>query len=42
MKKVLLLAVLASGLAFGQTKKVIGSDVHWWGYKIAKNRGFFS
>lgn len=36
MKKVLLLAVLASGLAFGQTKKVIGSDVHWWGYKIAK------
>ena len=36
MKKVLLLAVLASGLAFGQTKKVTGSDVHWWGYKIVK------
>ena len=36
MKKVLLLAVLVSGLAFGQTKKVTSSDVHWWGYKIAK------
>ena len=36
MKKVLLLAVLASGLAFGQTKKLVSSDVHWWGYKIAK------
>ncbi len=37
MKKVLLLAVLASGLAFGQTKKVVSSDVHWWGYKVAKS-----
>jgi len=36
MKKVLLLAVLVSGLAFGQTKKLTSSDVHWWGYKIAK------
>lgn len=36
MKKIFLLAVLASGLAFGQTKKVISSDVHWWGYKVAK------
>lgn len=36
MKKVLLLAVLASGLTFGQTKKLTSSDVHWWGYKIAK------
>ena len=36
MKKVALLAVLVSGLAFGQTKKVTSSDVHWWGYKIAK------
>lgn len=36
MKKLLLLAVLAGGLAFGQTKKVTSSDVHWWGYKIAK------
>lgn len=37
MKKLALLAVLAGGLAFGQTKKVVGSDVHWWGYKIAKS-----
>lgn len=37
MKKLLLLAVLASGLAFGQTKKVVSSDVHWWGYKVAKS-----
>lgn len=36
MKKLLFAAVLASGLAFGQTKKVVGSDVHWWGYKVAK------
>lgn len=36
MKKVALVAVLVSGLAFGQTKKVTSSDVHWWGYKIAK------
>lgn len=36
MKKVLLLAVLVSGLAFGQTKKLTSSEVHWWGYKIAK------
>lgn len=37
MKKILLLAVLASGLAFGQSKKVVASDVHWWGYKVAKS-----
>lgn len=36
MKKIFLLAVLASGLAFGQSKKVVSSDVHWWGYKVAK------
>jgi polyisoprenoid-binding protein YceI len=36
MKKIALLAVLFSGLAFGQTKKVVSSDVHWWGYKLAK------
>lgn len=36
MKKILLLAVLAGGLAFGQSKKVVTSDVHWWGYKVAK------
>lgn len=37
MKKIFLLAVLAGGLAFGQSKKVVGSDVHWWGYKVAKS-----
>ncbi|WPO83812.1 YceI family protein [Chryseobacterium sp. JJR-5R] len=37
MKKIFLLAVLAGGLAFGQVKKVTGSDVQWWGYKIAKS-----
>ncbi|WBV60316.1 YceI family protein [Chryseobacterium camelliae] len=37
MKKIFLLAVLAGGLAFGQTKKVVSSDVHWWGYKVAKS-----
>ncbi len=36
MKKIFLLAVLASGLSFGQSKKVVSSDVHWWGYKVAK------
>lgn len=36
MKKILLLAILAGGLAFGQSKKVVTSDVHWWGYKVAK------
>lgn len=37
MKKIFLLAVLAGGLAFGQSKKVVSSDVHWWGYKVAKS-----
>ena len=37
MKKIFLLAVLASGLVFGQSKKVVASDVHWWGYKVAKS-----
>lgn len=37
MKKLLLMAVLTGGLAFGQSKKVVASDVHWWGYKIAKS-----
>ncbi|CAD7797850.1 Protein YceI [Chryseobacterium aquaeductus] len=36
MKKIFLVAVLAGGLAFGQSKKVVTSDVHWWGYKVAK------
>ena len=37
MKKLALFALMIGGLAFGQTKKVIASDVHWWGYKIAKS-----
>lgn len=37
MKKLVLLAVLSGGLMFGQAKKVVASDVHWWGYKIAKS-----
>lgn len=37
MKKIVLLAVLASGLVFGQSKKVVASDIHWWGYKVAKS-----
>lgn len=36
MKKIILGALLCSGIAFGQTKKVVGSEVHWWGYKVAK------
>ncbi|WP_312075683.1 YceI family protein [Chryseobacterium sp.] len=38
MKKIFLFAVLASGLAFGQAKKLVSSDVHWWGYKIVKSK----
>lgn len=36
MKKLALLALLVGNFAFGQTKKVVGSEVNWWGYKIAK------
>ncbi|MGC4128017.1 MAG: YceI family protein [Bergeyella sp.] len=36
MKKLALAFVLVSGLSFAQVKKVVSSDVHWWGYKIAK------
>jgi polyisoprenoid-binding protein YceI len=36
MKKLMLLAVMASGMAFGQQKKVSTSQVKWWGYKLAK------
>ena len=36
MKKLALFAVLAGGLAFGQSKKVVASQANWWGYKIAK------
>ncbi|MGX9987112.1 YceI family protein [Soonwooa purpurea] len=37
MKKLALVALMMGSLAFGQTKKVVASDVHWWGYKIAKS-----
>ena len=36
MKNLVLVAVLAGGMMFGQTKKVVNSNVEWWGYKIAK------
>lgn len=36
MKKLALALVLVSGLSFAQVKKVVSSDIHWWGYKIAK------
>lgn len=37
MKKLAFVALMIGGLALGQSKKVIASDVHWWGYKIAKS-----
>ena len=36
MKKIAVFALLVSGLAFGQTKKVYSTDISWWGYKISK------
>ncbi len=36
MKNLVLAAVLAGGLMFGQSKKVISSNVEWWGYKLVK------
>lgn len=36
MKNLVLAAVLAGGMMFGQTKKVTNSNVEWWGYKVAK------
>lgn len=36
MKKLALALVLVSGLSFAQVKKVVSSDIHWWGYKVAK------
>lgn len=36
MKKLVFMALFAGALAFGQSKKVVESDVQWWGYKIAK------
>ncbi len=37
MKKLALAFVLISGLSFAQLKNVTSSDIHWWGYKIAKS-----
>lgn len=36
MKKIAFLCILGFGLVTAQTKRVIKSDVRWWGYKIAK------
>lgn len=37
MKKIAIFALLVSGLAFGQTKKVYSNDISWWGYKVSKS-----
>ena len=36
MKKLILGFVLVGSMISAQTKKVISSDIHWWGYKVAK------
>ena len=36
MKNLVVAALLAGGMMFGQSKKVTNSNVQWWGYKIAK------
>ncbi len=36
MKKLALLTLFAGATMFGQVKKVVASDIHWWGYKVAK------
>lgn len=36
IKKLAFVFVFVAGFALGQTKKVVSSDVQWWGYKIAK------
>ncbi len=36
MKKLAFLALFAAVLTFGQTKKVVASEINWWGYKVAK------
>lgn len=36
MKNLVVVALLAGGLMFGQSKKVINSNIQWWGYKLAK------
>ena len=37
MKKLGILLLMTAGLAFGQTKKVVSSDIQWWGYKVMKS-----
>lgn len=36
MKKITLLFLLITGFVFAQTKKVVSSEIEWWGYKLAK------
>ncbi|MDO4763134.1 MAG: YceI family protein [Flavobacteriaceae bacterium] len=36
MKKLALLAVLASGMLTAQVRKVSQSEIQWWGYKVMK------
>ena len=36
MKNLVLAALLAGGIMFGQTKKVVSSNIQWFGYKLAK------
>lgn len=38
MRLLMVFAVLISGIFTAQTKKVTASDIHWWGYKIAKTK----
>ncbi|NAW50187.1 YceI family protein [Elizabethkingia argentiflava] len=37
MTKIGLLLLMTIGVVFGQTKKVVASDIQWWGYKIMKS-----
>ncbi|MGS0748663.1 YceI family protein [Halpernia sp. GG3] len=37
MKKLVLGFFLIGSIISAQTKKVINSDVHWWGYKVVKS-----
>lgn len=36
MKKLAFIALFATVLCFGQTKKVTEAEINWWGYKLAK------
>ena len=36
MKKFFLTFVFIGGLLSAQSKSVTNSEVHWWGYKVAK------